>query len=125
MLGKSSYKDSRFPSTSSGKVKGMLVMSPIKENLISEIIRVSQRNLLGKNNDLGATHSDGHERGCVEWVQKNAAIYRKHFHNRLGGCSCQELGDILKELSESQKDLNEILKDCSKFPASNPPTQLS
>ena len=122
MLGESRYKDSRFPSANSGKVKGKLVMSPIKEDLISEIIRVSQRNLLGKNRDWGTAHSDEHERGCVEWIQKNAALYRKHFHDQLEGCSCQELGDILKKLSESKKDLNEILKDCSKFPAANPQT---
>ena len=96
-------------------------MSPIKEDLISEVIRVSQKNLLGKNEDWGVAHSDEHERGCLEWIQKNAAMYRKHFYSRLGGCSCQELGDMLRELSESKKDLNEIFNDCFKFPAASPP----
>ena len=100
----------------------MSVLSPIKEDLISEIIRVSQKNLLAKNKDWGATHSDEHERGCVEWVQRNAATYRKHFHDRLEGCSCQQLGDILNELNGSKKHLNEVLKNCSKFPTANPPT---
>ena len=100
----------------------VLVMSPIKEELISEIIRVSQENLLGKSKGWGSNQSEEHERGCVEWIQKNATMYRKYFHDRLGGCSCQELGGILKELNESEKDLNEILKECSKFLATNPPT---
>ena len=96
-------------------------MSPIKEGLISEIIRISQKNLLGKNESWGAAQSDEHERSCVEWVKKNAAMYRKHFYDRLGVCSCQELGDILKELSESKKDLSEIFNDCSEFPVVNTP----
>ena len=73
-------------------------MSPIKEGLISEIIRISQKNLLGKNESWGAAQSDEHERSCVEWVKKNAATYRKHFYDQLGNFSAQELGLFLKGL---------------------------
>ena len=96
-----------------------LLMGPIKEGLISEIIRVSQTNLLGRYE--GHAGSDEHERGCVDWIRKNAANYRKHFHDRLEEFSAQDLGGILKELKESRKDLNDILDDCLSFPLANPP----
>ena len=91
-------------------------MSPVKEDLISEIIRVSQRNYLGKNEDWGPTNSEAHELGALEWVKNNAATYRKHFNDRLGDFSAKELGLFLKELQGSQKDLNDILKDRESFP---------
>tara|TARA_B100000686_G_C16156428_1_gene649344 strand:- start:155 stop:442 length:288 start_codon:yes stop_codon:yes gene_type:complete len=94
-------------------------MDSIKENLISEIIRVSQTNLLGRCK--GETGSDEHERDCVHWIQKNAAKYRKHFHDRLDEFSSQDLGGILKKLQTSQKDLNDILDDCLSFPLAKPP----
>ena len=94
-------------------------MNPIKEDLISEIIRVSQTNLLGKCK--GQAGSDEHERDCVASIRENAAKYRNHFHDRLDELSAQDLGVILKELKTSQKDLNDVLDDCLSFPLANPP----
>ena len=102
------------------KSKEAYIMNPIKEDLISEIIRVSQTNLLGKCE--GKKGSDEHERDCVDWIRKNAAKYRKHFHDRLGELSAQDLGGILKELKASTKDLNDILDDCLSFPLVNRPS---
>lgn len=90
-------------------------MNPIKEDLISEIIRVSQKNLLGKSREWGAADSEEHAAGVVGWIRKNAAIYRKHYHDLLEDRSATELGSILKELSESQKDLNDILENAPMF----------
>jgi len=94
-------------------------MNPVKQDLISEIIRLSQTNLLRRFK--GQSGSDEHERGCVDWIRKNAANYRKHFQDRLENISTQGLGKILKELKGSQKDLNDILDDCLNFPIANPP----
>ena len=89
-------------------------MNSIKEDLISEIIRISQTNLLGKWK--GSASSEKHELECVAWVRKNAAQYRKHFQNQLEDFPAQDLGTILKELKASKKDLNDILDDCLNFP---------
>lgn len=84
-------------------------MSQIKEDLICEIIRLSQTNLLDKK--CANMSCDTQERVAVDWVRKNAADYRDDFHSRLEAYSATKLGEILKELTGTRKDLNDILED--------------
>lgn len=83
-------------------------MSQIKDDLICEIIRLSQTNLLLKK---GAVPDPGGEddSGVVEWIRNNAAPYRQHFVLKLETLSSAELGDLLKQLRGSEKNLDEIL----------------
>lgn len=82
-------------------------MSQVKEDLICEIIRLSQTNLLDKKcaNQNGETQ----EQMAVDWIRKNAADYRSDFQNRLDVFPAAKLGEILKTLSNSGKDLSDIL----------------
>lgn len=90
-------------------------MNPVREDLINEIIRVSQTNLLGANRPKDETRSDEQERDVMEWIKNNAAAYRNHFRVRLDACSTQDLAGMLKELIQSRKSLNEIFKDRTSF----------
>ena len=83
-------------------------MNQVKEDLICEIIRLSQTNLLDKKcaNQNGETK----EQIAVEWVRKNAADYRTDFKSRLDVYTASKLGEILRTLSNSGKDLNDILE---------------
>ena len=82
-------------------------MNQVKEDLICEIIRLSQTNLLDKfcANKNGETK----EQIVVEWIRKNAAEYRSDFQSRLDVFPASKLGEILKTLSSSGKDLSDIL----------------
>lgn len=91
-------------------------MSPIQQDLINEIIRVSQTNFLGRGEGLDKDHPGAHEQDVVEWISNNAATYREYFETRLDSFSARELGHILKELLQSTKSLNEILEDGTLFP---------
>jgi hypothetical protein len=82
-------------------------MSQIKEDLICEIIRLSQTNLLDKK--CAKMSCETQEQVAVDWIRKNAADYRVDFHTRLDTLSASKLGEILKDLSETGKDLNDIL----------------
>ena len=83
-------------------------MSMIKADLICEIIRLSQTNLLDKK---CANMSCGtQEQVAVDWVRKNAADYRVNFQSRLEVYSATRLGEIFKNLTDTGKDLNEILE---------------
>ena len=83
-------------------------MSMIKADLICEIIRLSQTNLLDKK---CANMSCGtQEQVAVDWVRKNAADYRVNFQSKLEVYSATRLGEILKDLTDTGKDLNEILE---------------
>ncbi|MFQ5451520.1 MAG: hypothetical protein ACE5E9_12905 [Nitrospinaceae bacterium] len=82
-------------------------MSQIKNDLISEIIRVSQTNLLGKKR---SEEKDNEEKSVLEWIRNNAANYRESFMNRLDTFSATELGEILNKLTRSGKDLSQILE---------------
>jgi len=94
-------------------------MSRIKDDLICEIIRVSQTNLLGrKQSEEGA---DG-EVGVVNWINNNAANYRKSFMVSLDAFSARELGDILSKLTGTGKDLNQVLEDCTWTPIEAKPS---
>ncbi len=83
-------------------------MNQVKEDLICEIIRLSQTNLLDKkcSNQNGETK----ERIVVDWIRKNAADYRSDYQSRLDVFTASKLGEILKTLSSSEKDLSEILE---------------
>ena len=82
-------------------------MSRIKADLICEIIRLSQTNLLDKK--CANMTCDTQEQVAVDWVRKNAADYRLDFQSRLEVYSATRLGEILKDLTGTGKDLNEIL----------------
>ena len=83
-------------------------MSRIKADLICEIIRLSQTNLLDKK--CANMSCDTQEQVAVDWVRKNAADYRVDFQSRLEVYSATRLGEILKDLTDTGKDLNEILE---------------
>ena len=83
-------------------------MSRIKADLICEIIRLSQTNLLDKK--CANMSFDTQEQVAVDWVRKNAADYRLDFQSRLEIYSATRLGEILKDLTDTGKDLNEILE---------------
>ena len=84
-------------------------MSRIKDDLVSEIIRISQTNLLSRKKD--ACDEKSGEDVVVKWIRSNAAEYRDDFKECLGSYSSVELGEMLSELTKSKKDLTEILKD--------------
>ncbi|NIQ01743.1 MAG: hypothetical protein GWM98_16255, partial [Nitrospinaceae bacterium] len=50
-------------------------MSQIKDDLICEIIRISQTNLLGKK--TAESREDPGEGNVLEWIKNNAASYRR------------------------------------------------
>jgi len=83
-------------------------MSLIKADLICEIIRLSQTNLLNKK--CANMSCDTQEQVAVDWVRKNAADYRVDFQSRLEVYSATRLGEILKDLTGTGKDLNGILE---------------
>ena len=82
-------------------------MSRIKDDLVCEIIRVSQTNLLGKKK-ADCNEKSGND-VVIDWIRRNAANYRKDLKERLSSYSSEELGDMLSELTRSKKDLSEIL----------------
>ena len=83
-------------------------MSMIKADLICEIIRLSQTNLLDKK--CANMSCDTQEQVAVDWVRKNAADYRVNFQSKLEVYSATRLGGIFKDLTDTGKDLNEILE---------------
>ena len=83
-------------------------MSQVKEDLICEIIRLSQTNLLDKK--CANKNKEAQEQIAVDWIRKNAADYRSDFQTRLDVFPASKLGEILKTLSNSGKDLSEILE---------------
>ena len=83
-------------------------MSRIKADLICEIIRLSQTNLLDKK--CANMTCDTQEQVAVDWVRKNAADYRLDFQSRLEVYSATRLGKILKDLTDTGKDLNDIFE---------------
>ena len=88
-----------------------VTMDPIKYDLVNEVIRVSQTNLLAKQQE-----NQPGERAVLEWIQKNAASYREHYNKSLEGFSNQELCGMLKELSGSGKILDDVLTNVPAFP---------
>ena len=84
-------------------------MNQIKEDLICEIIRLSQMILLDKK--CSKMSCEAQEQVAVDWIRKNAADYRVDFHSRLDMYSASKLGEILKNLTRTGKDLNDILEE--------------
>ena len=82
-------------------------MSRIKEDLVCEIIRVSQTNLLDKKKAECSKESENDV--VMDWIRSHAASYRADFKECLGLYSAADLGDMLSELTQSKKDLSEIL----------------
>ncbi|GJL79891.1 MAG: hypothetical protein NPINA01_28800 [Nitrospinaceae bacterium] len=97
-------------------------MSQIKDDLICEIIRVSQTNLLGRKQSEAEGQSKGEE-NILNWIKNNAASYRESFMVHLDAFSATELGEILNKLTQSGKDLNQVLEGCSWTPVQTKPTQ--
>jgi hypothetical protein len=83
-------------------------MNSIKEDLICEIIRLSQTNLLDKK--CADKNCEVQEQIAVDWIRQNAADYRTDFESRLDVFPASKLGEILKTLSNSGKDLSDILE---------------
>ena len=83
-------------------------MSLIKADLICEIIRLSQTNLLDKK--CANMSCDTQEQVAVDWVRKHAADYRVNFQSKLEVYSATRLGGIFKDLTDTGKDLYEILE---------------
>ena len=96
-------------------------MSQIKDDLICEIIRVSQTNLLGKKQSE-AEDNQGEE-SVLDWIKCNAANYRESFREYLNAFTATELGEILNKLTQTGKDLNQILEGCSWTPVQSKPTR--
>jgi len=46
----------------------------------------------------------------MKWIQCNAVSYRERYKEYLDSYSAVELGDMLSMLTQSKKDLDEILK---------------
>lgn len=84
-------------------------MSRIKEDLICEIIRLSQTNLLDKK--CANMSCETQEQVAVDWIRKNAADYRVDYHSRLDVFSASRLGEILRDITETGKDLDDILEE--------------
>jgi len=84
-------------------------MHQLKSDLICEIIRNSQSNLLEKRKAAAEISSDEYEKDVTDWVCNNARNYREHFCCVLENYSFQKLSEILKELSCTNKDLEEIV----------------
>ena len=76
--------------------------------MICEIIRLSQTNLLDKK--CANMSFETQEQAAVDWIRKNAANYRVDFQSRLEVYSASKLGEILKDLTETGKDLSDILE---------------
>ena len=83
-------------------------MSRIKDDLVCEIIRVSQTNLLAKKKAECSEESG--DDIIMEWIRRNAASYREDYKECLDSYSPVELGDMLNTLTHSRRDLGEILK---------------
>jgi hypothetical protein len=84
-------------------------MSRIKDDLVCEVIRVSQTNLLKRKKAECIEKSE--DDIVLSWIRSNAADYRENFKERLGSYSTAELGEMLSELTQSKKDLSEILEN--------------
>ena len=88
-------------------------MSRIKDDLVCEIIRVSQTNLLAKKKAECSEESG--DDAIIEWIRCNAASYREDYKEWLSSHSSLELGDMLNILTNSSKDLGEIFKEYPQY----------
>ncbi len=95
-------------------------MSQIKDDLICEIIRVSQTNLLGRKQS--EVPEENKEKSIVDWIRNNAANYRESFMIRLDEFTATELGEILNKLTQTGTDLSQILEGCNWTPIESKPS---
>ena len=86
-------------------------MQQVKSDLICEIIRASQTNLLEKKKLAAENSPDDDDRCVTDWIFKDAQRYRERFCEELESCTCKKLSDILKELTHSKTDLEEMLAE--------------
>ena len=82
-------------------------MNQIKTDLISEVIRVSQTNFL--NRERARFENGLADDAVVAWIQGNARSYREGWAEKLDSYPTAELGNLLKQLSSSDQDLEELL----------------
>ncbi len=88
-------------------------MSPLKKDLICEIIRTSQTNLLEKKRTESDSDCEEDDAGILAWIQQHAAEYRSFFGDRLEELSPTELGSLLRKLKDNpQSELSRILENC-------------
>ena len=64
---------------------------------------------MGKNKAECSGESE--DEFVMDWIRCNAANYRESFKECLRSYSAAELGNMLSELTQSRKDLSEILKN--------------
>lgn len=95
-------------------------MSQIKDDLICEIIRISQTNLLSRKREKENGQCD--EQKVLEWIQQYAKFYREKFEVLLDESSARELAEILKKLTKTGTDLEEILGGQSFAPTESRPS---
>ncbi|PIQ99655.1 MAG: hypothetical protein COV66_10910 [Nitrospinae bacterium CG11_big_fil_rev_8_21_14_0_20_45_15] len=82
-------------------------MEQIKTDLISEVIRLSQTNFLNRER---ANFENGlADDAVLAWIQGNAKSYREGWTDKLESYPMAELGNLLKQLSSSDQDLEELL----------------
>ena len=86
-------------------------MSPIKSDLICEIIRNSQTNFLEKKGWADPRQAEACEQFVLAWVKNNAKQYRDYYASQLQTLSASRLGEILKQVTESGQDLTEIISN--------------
>lgn len=82
-------------------------MNQIQTDLISEVIRVSQTNFL--NRERAHFENGMADDAVLAWIQGNARGYREGWTEKLEGYPTAELGNLLKQLSSSNQDLEELL----------------
>lgn len=89
-------------------------MNQVKDDLICQIIRISQTNLLEKIGRANPCPSEENNQRVMDWIKNNAANYRKHFKDELGAFSTSELSHILRKVSQTTDDLDKILANGSR-----------
>ncbi|MGP0565074.1 hypothetical protein ACTRW9_06975 [Nitrospina sp. 32_T5] len=90
-------------------------MSRIKADLICEIIRKSQTNYLEKQGWSDPGKPEISEQFVLEWVRNHAKQYREYYVAQLQMYSTTRLGEILKALTESGKDLTDVIHRAPQF----------
>ena len=84
-------------------------MSRIKADLICEIIRKSQTNYFEKQGWSDPSKPEISEQFVLDWVKNHAKQYREYYVAQLQMYSTTRLGEILKTLTETRKDLTDII----------------